>query len=371
MQLFDAVEAQSALLRASEAFPTLPESYLQLVFPCFLLDDVAGAETWLRKLLIWDPKSTNAYVGMLWVCCSRGDLAGAWESYDQRRSRMLAVNILPVAKEFMRDLTGKNVFLIREQGLGDHLFFLHFAPMLKARGARLTMCPEAKLRNIVAGLACMDQIYPESAPPRDYDASIPIGDLPRLLEITKPELIPPPLALKVEENWRRDIQSRTQHHYGRRLVGVTWEAGIADLHALHKVVPPLLLGQALRGIEAEVYCLQRNPRPEDMRDFATGLGRPCHNFSDLHDDLDHMLALLDIVEEYIAVSNTCTHMRAGLGKVCRVLIPAPAEWRWVGPWERSPWFPNFPIYRQQSNGDWSAALATLRNDLTTAGWMKA
>ncbi len=141
------------------------------------------------------------------------------------------------------------------------------------------------------------------------------------------------------------------------------------MNALHKVVPPLLLGQALRGIEAEVYCLQRNPRPEDMRDFATGLGRPCHDFSDLHDDLDHMLALLDILDEYIAVSNTCTHMRAGLGKVCRVLIPAPAEWRWVGPWERSPWFPDFPPYRQQSNGDWGAALGMLHADLTTAGWI--
>jgi hypothetical protein len=76
-----------------------------------------------------------------------------------------------------------------------------------------------------------------------------------------------------------------------------------------------------------------------------------------------MLALLALIDDYIGVSNTNMHLRAGVGKTARVLVPCPAEWRWMAKGNRSPWFPGFSIYRQENNGDWSNALAQLAADL--------
>jgi hypothetical protein len=69
------------------------------------------------------------------------------------------------------------------------------------------------------------------------------------------------------------------------------------------------------------------------------------------------------VDDYIGVSNTNVHLRAGTGRSARVLVPGPPEWRWMIHGEESPWFPGFRIYRQAPDGDWSEALARLAADL--------
>jgi hypothetical protein len=57
------------------------------------------------------------------------------------------------------------------------------------------------------------------------------------------------------------------------------------------------------------------------------------------------------------------HLRAGLGRAARVLVPCPPEWRWMARGGASPWFPGFCLYRQRGDGDWDGALAALRRDL--------
>jgi hypothetical protein len=79
-----------------------------------------------------------------------------------------------------------------------------------------------------------------------------------------------------------------------------------------------------------------------------------------------MLALLALVDDYVGVSNTNMHIRAGAGRAARVLMPAPAEWRWPGDGAGTPWFPGFTCYRQRHDGAWDAALAALREDLLRA-----
>jgi hypothetical protein len=80
-----------------------------------------------------------------------------------------------------------------------------------------------------------------------------------------------------------------------------------------------------------------------------------------------MLALLDLVDAYVGVSNTNTHLRAGTGRPSHVLVPHPPEWRWMHAGERSPWFPEFSLYRQQrpdaGRSGWENALAALRRDI--------
>jgi hypothetical protein len=88
-----------------------------------------------------------------------------------------------------------------------------------------------------------------------------------------------------------------------------------------------------------------------------------HDLSALNEDLEAMLALLALVDEYVGVSNTNMHLRAGVGRTARVLVPQPPEWRWMAVGEASPWFPGFRVYRQHVDGEWRDALARLSRDL--------
>ena len=76
-----------------------------------------------------------------------------------------------------------------------------------------------------------------------------------------------------------------------------------------------------------------------------------------------MLALLALIDDYVGVSNTNMHLRAGSAEPPRVLMPAPPEWRWMAQGKESPWFPGFSVYRQGYDGNWDSALRELENDL--------
>ena len=99
-------------------------------------------------------------------------------------------------------------------------------------------------------------------------------------------------------------------------------------------------------------------------ELSRAIGRPVHDFSDLNEDLEGMLALLSLLDDYIGVSNTNVHLRASVGKTTRVLVPSPPDWRWMmNHAPMSAWFPGCPIYRQSLNGDWAGALSSLKRDL--------
>ena len=77
-----------------------------------------------------------------------------------------------------------------------------------------------------------------------------------------------------------------------------------------------------------------------------------HDAAHANGDIEDILALMSVVDEYVGVSNTNTHLRAGTGGPMRVLVPFPGEWRWGLSGERSPWFPTAIIERQKINAHW-------------------
>ena len=92
-------------------------------------------------------------------------------------------------------LAGRRFALLGEQGLGDVLFFLRFAPELVRRGARLAFRGDARLHSMLErtgvfalGLAEATAAAPDLEP-------LHVGDLPWLLEANDPARFPPPLAL--------------------------------------------------------------------------------------------------------------------------------------------------------------------------------
>jgi hypothetical protein len=176
---------------------------------------------------------------------------------------------------------------------------------------------------------------------------------------------PPALALTAEPARRAAMRARLGALGEPPYVGVTWRAGLERKGrvVLAKALDAQVLGRALAGVEATLVSLQRGPREGELAAFAAGAGRALHDAAFANDDLEDALALLDLLDEYAGVSNTNTHLRAGLGKSARVLVAWPPEWRWLERGASSPWFAAMPLYRQAAGGSWDDALARLAADL--------
>ncbi len=159
-------------------------------------------------------------------------------------------------------------------------------------------------------------------------------------------------------------------------IGVTWRAGVsgridktirrAPLTGLAKRAPLTGLANLLRPVNGTFLALQRKPEAGEIDQLSGGLGRPVHDFTALNDALEEMLALLSLMDEYVTVSNTNVHLRAGTGRTSRVLVPNPPQYRWMAEGDESPWFPGCGVYRQKVDGAWDEALAALAEDLAKA-----
>ncbi|MGA0034329.1 MAG: hypothetical protein ACO3HA_13505, partial [Burkholderiales bacterium] len=133
--------------------------------------------------------------------------------------------------------------------------------------------------------------------------------------------------------------------------------------SLSKEIPLEALAVAVRDVRGTLISLQRNPAPGELRQLSDFVGDEIHDMGVVNEDLEEALALLTLLDEYVGVSNTNMHLLAGLGRSGRVLIPNPAEWRWMALGDASPWFPGFSLYRQTISRDWSNAIERLRGDL--------
>lgn len=278
---------------------------------------------------------------------------------------------LPVPEDYVFPIQpGQPLRVYVDQGLGDELFFLRFAPVLVSRGMTIHYTAHPKLYPLLLGqpsLSVLNKAFDRKT--TQYD--ILVGDLPLLAGMNATSDIPPSLELHPDdvkvERYRESLQAFGPPPY----LGITWQGGKIKEQGhkglwreLFKEIQPAMLGQLAHDWPGTVVVLQRLPSPESLASFGKALGRPFLDWSYVNDDLTDALAGLSLLDEYVGVSNTNMHLMAGVGKTARVLVPHPADWRWMAHGKESPWFPGFKIYRQDGKTQsWDAALKELSADL--------
>ena len=359
-------EANEVLRKALVLNPRQADALSNLSLVLRAQGDFGGAERAARAALAARPGYPEATVNLGYALVAQGKFAEGWEALSFRPHPQVNLRDpglrVTVPHDAALPPAGTPAIVHGEQGLGDTLFLLRFAPQLRARGHRLAFWGDARLHPLLARTGLFEHhLRPEAVPGAGL-AILWAGDLPRLLGASDPAAFPPPLALTTDPVRLGGMRARLAAWGPAPYVGITWRAGLERKGkvALAKEVPPRLLGAALAPARATFVSVQRNPRAEEWAEAAQALGAPLHDAGFANEDLDDALAIMALLDDYVGVSNTNMHLRAGLGRRARVLVPFPPEWRWLERAERSPWFPHWPLYRQSATGDWSAALEGVR-----------
>jgi tetratricopeptide (TPR) repeat protein len=367
-------DAIRLLRRAVSARPDNAVFHLNLGSALKDSDDIDLALTSLGRAIGLDPMLADAHFGRALCLLALGRIDEAWTEYEWRKTVARAADNSPTAVLVQRpsrmspaDLHGKRILILEDQGLGDALFFLRYGPKAKSLGAWLTYRGSPELSQLLSQLPWLDAIVDRSTPVPVHDVAFLAGDLP-LVAGNSRDGLPAALAFIPNERIRDSVRARLALVGPPPYLGITWRAGkeaiVGMNRTLRKSVPLALFAQALSGWPGTAVVLQRAPSSEEIAAFARESGLPTADLSTCNDDLAMMLALLDIIDEYAGVSNTNMHLRAGLYKTARVLIPSPPEWRWTSNLQRSPWFPDFALYREDRKRGWERALRNLRSDVT-------
>jgi tetratricopeptide (TPR) repeat protein len=274
--------------------------------------------------------------------------------------------LLPSPSSWMQDnVCGKRLLLLTEQGVGDQLFFLRFARLLREQGAHLTYWSPPRLIPLLEHHADLDRVVHFDEPAPDFDYALGIGDLPLISGFWRAGIEPPPLPLLASELARECALERLRD-LPRPWIGATWRAGFVGkgVRYLDKRVPLPDFVEMFRHTPGTRILLQRKLEPEEralwLRHFPN-----TWDAGEYGADLAMLLGLLDVLDDYVTVSNTNVHLRASLGKGGRVLVPRPPEFRWLAEGDVSPWFPGYRVYRETADhaGSWREACAAVSASL--------
>lgn len=293
-----------------------------------------------------------------------GRLKEGWAEYRHRPSMVGEKSRGFHREPLARDLSGRDLHLRRDQGLGDEIFFLRFVPLLAERGAHIHYQAGPKIASLVARLDCLASVFTDDPPSVACEAKLSAGDLPYLLSLGDSDYVPS-ISIAVTTAAANEAKALLAATGPPPYIGLTWRGGTRERLALYKEITLDQLGTSVASLGATVLVLQRGPQPDEVGRLEAVIGRKVADLSALNDDLETMLAVLDRIEEYVGVSNTNVHLRAARGRTSRVLIPAP-EFRWMIAGDESPWFPGTRLYRRGAGNDWTAALSALGRDLASS-----
>jgi Tfp pilus assembly protein PilF len=368
-QLEDAI---ASYRKAIKLKPDFAEAHFNLANTLRDSGQIDAALRSYRHTVELEPGYEKAHKGLGLALLLIGRYSDGWKEYSWRirPSKVLnyPVRLPPENPLFGRrpdallppDLQGMRIVLLKDYGLGDELFFLRFSRELKRRGAWVAYMADPRIAALIRRTKLVDHVAVKGEVVGDAHAALLIGDLPLVLGMSSEADIPPPLPLEALPEKRQEIALRlasVPNKAERPLIGITWRAGAEMV----REIPLEQLGAALRDMAAIFVVVQRNPQPGEIAAFEAALGQPVVDFSDLNDDLEGMMVLMEQLDDYIGVDNTNMHLRVGTGKIARILVPHLQDFRCMATGDSSPWFPGFAIYRRTPDRNWSDALKRLRN----------
>jgi tetratricopeptide (TPR) repeat protein len=245
-----------------------------------------------------------------------------------------------------RPLRGETLLIYPEQGIGDAIQFLRYAPLCKQAGARVMVVCHPPLAPALAEAEGIDVLVPDGARlPEKFSWYVSVMSLGRLFgsghDLAPTRLsgsgltLPPPRG-------------------GRRRIGLCWTGSPTQARNRERSLSPEQLIAAFPD-DAALYSLQL-PSPSSLDRRVVDLGRLIRHFADT-------VAFIKQLDLVVTICSSPAHVAGSLGVPTWVLLTNSPDWRWGLAGDSSPLYPSVRLFRQPDYGDWQSVLGQVRQAL--------
>ncbi len=319
----------------------------------------------------------NLALGLL----MRGEYDRGWAEYEWRwKTPVAPQRNFAQPRWDGRPLHGQAILLYAEQGLGDTIQFVRYAPLVKERGGVvLVECPSA-LEKLLHRCPGIDRVIVQGMPLPDFAYQVPFLSLPGVFHTT-PETVPAAVPyLSAEpariEEWGRELAAAVGHvsyvpaanghvtNVPHIRIGIAWQGSQKYQGDAHRSVPLRAFAPLAELPGVRLISLQKGYGAEQLRDV------PGHwDIVDFGARLDADGAFLDTAAilahlDLVVTSDTAVaHLAGALGIEVWMAVSMAADWRWMRGREDSPWYPTLRLFRQEQWGDWAGVFARMADEL--------
>lgn len=264
-------------------------------------------------------------------------------------------------------LQGKTILLHAEQGLGDTLQFVRYAPLVAERGGVVVLEVQPRLARLLKNLHGPNPLTGRNAvrviargePLPELACHCPLMSLPYVFATTV-ETIPANTPYLRTDDDETD-GARTQWPGDGLRIGIAW-AGNPKYKSDRQRSLPLEKLLPLTGVAGiSWFSLQMGPATAQMRALTSHF--PLADASSASRDLAETAALVSTLDLVISVDTSIAHLAGAMGVPVWVVLSHLADWRWLEDRADSPWYPTARLFRQKIPGDWSLPVTRMRDEL--------
>jgi tetratricopeptide (TPR) repeat protein len=300
-----------------------------------------------------DETLAAAHLNRSLALLAMGDYARGLPSYEWRLKTPGSEPAPPLPRWSGEPLPERTLFVRAEQGFGDTLQFVRFAPYAAKRVGKLVLQVQPTLVPLIepAAKAARIELRTSADVPPKADAFCPLLSLPLALGINSAEAIPartPYLVIPAayRRKWRGSIGGQA-----KRKLGIVWSGRLQPGET--RSIPLALLDPlfATEGIDwivlqpvltsEERAALAAHPCAKSIHRLEGALG----NFADT-------AAIVDRLDGVVSVDTSVAHLAGALGKPLWLMLPFAADWRWGVDASDSAWYPGARLVRQPRPGAW-------------------
>jgi hypothetical protein len=359
---FDQLHAEAALVefnKAIELKADFPEALMNKGNVLKFQGDLPGALDSYRLSIKARPDYADAHLHLSFAALMAGLYEEGWKEFEWRwKTSQLPSRGLPFPDWNGEDLTGKKLLIYAEQGHGDALQFVRYAPIVK-KMYDCTVLVEVRqpLTRLIKSMGGFDDVitYGERGPD-DIDYVVAMMSLPRILGTTV-ETIPWSGPYFKADPFRVSLWAEQLKKLPPGLkVGVCWAGmsrpGNPNADSVDKKRSTTLASfapvAAVPGVSW--VSLQKGPPSEQVN--APPRGMTIGDWTCDLDDFYDTAALIENCDLVISVDTAVLHVAAAMGKPTWLLSRWDTCWRWLGQRTDSPWYPTIRQFWQPQAGAW-------------------
>jgi len=304
------------------------------------------------------PDFVDAYFNKALTKLTLGDFEEGWklhqyrwkigsQQYRHSNSRLL---------EDISNVKNKKVLVWHEQGLGDTVMFSRYVPKLVDLGAIVVFEVQEDLKLFFKNqFNC--EINNEVSAKEFFDFQVPLLDLPKLFN-TSTKTIPynrPYLSVQdKKKEWKEKLQlSKNRLNVGISVSGQPNHKRNSIRSLSLKTMEPILQ-------EANFFLIQKELNDEDKKFLNNHkkinfLGDEINNFLDT-------AAIVSNMDLIISIDTSLIHLAGAIGKKSFLMLSYSADWRWLLDQNKTPWYENIKIFRQDSIGNWDFVINQIQDE---------
>jgi tetratricopeptide (TPR) repeat protein len=312
------------------------------------------------------PDYAEAHYNMGLTYLLKGALREGWRNYEWRYKTKKFKHykrVIDKPKWNGTSLKNRTILIHAEQGLGDTIQFIRYAPIVANTGGNVIVECHPGIIHLFESYKNSVTFIGKGEPLPDFDVHCSLLSLPGILNTTI-DTIPSEINYihtdkRLASSWKEKLSNSNKFK-----IGIFWQGNKNHNRDKFRSIPLKNFESLLSFSEIDFINLQKGEGHEQVIEY--GFSNLITDYTaemDNEERFSDTAALMQSLDLVIGTDTAIIHLAGAMGIPTWLLLPFHPDWRWMLKIEDTPWYPTMRLFRQEEIGNWHTVVKKIEREL--------